>query len=119
LAQRVDRKLQIKGAEKGSIISRLFVAYPEPRDDKVRFPFIPEAVLKKRTAMEMDTENGEKPRRKLERELELEFGRDYKLDLKKHYLLLNEEEKYDKVPEIWEGHNIADFVDPQIVEVYF
>lgn len=59
----------------------------------------------------------EQPKRKLERELELEQGRDYKLDLKKHYLLKNEEEKYDKIPEIWEGHNIADFIDPQIVEV--
>lgn len=34
-----------------------------------------------------------------------------------HYLL-PEEEKYDRVPEIWEGHNIADFVDPDILKVW-
>lgn len=55
--------------------------------------------------------------RKLERELELELEDDYILDLKKHYMLKNEEEKYDVVPEIWEGHNLADFVDPDIQQV--
>lgn len=30
--------------------------------------------------------------------------------------LVKPEEKYDKIPEIWEGHNIADFVDPNIKE---
>jgi nucleolar GTP-binding protein len=132
LAQRVERKLHSKGLDKpgsGSVISRIFVAYPEPRDDKVRAPHIPEAALKKRAGsgkMEVDEEDEEdgdnveekkKPRRKFERELELEHGRDYKLDLRKHYLLKNEEEKYDRVPEIWEGHNIADFIDPRVVEV--
>lgn len=39
---------------------------------------------------------------------------DYILDLKKHYLLKNPEEKYDVIPEIWEGHNLSDFVDPEI-----
>jgi len=27
------------------------------------------------------------------------------------------EEKYDVIPEIWEGHNVADFIDPEIMEV--
>jgi hypothetical protein len=31
--------------------------------------------------------------------------------------LPNEEEKYDVLPEIWEGHNVADFIDPEIMEV--
>lgn len=30
---------------------------------------------------------------------------------------MNPEEKEDKIPEIWEGHNIADFVDPEIMKV--
>lgn len=108
LSQRIEKKLQIKGGERGgdSVISRLFVAYPTPRDEKVRAPHIPDAVLRRRNAMEVD-DGDEKPKRKLERELELEQGRDYYLDLKKHYLLKNEEEKYDVVPEIWEGHNIG------------
>jgi len=37
------------------------------------------------------------------------------LDLKKYYDL-PDKEKYDKIPEIWEGHNIADFVDPDIAK---
>lgn len=37
------------------------------------------------------------------------------LDLKKRYDI-PDEEKYDIAPELWRGHNIADFVDPDIVE---
>lgn len=57
--------------------------------------------------------------RQLERDIEIEMGSKYILDLKKHYLLKNENEKYDIIPEIWEGHNIADFVDSDIVEVIY
>ena len=32
--------------------------------------------------------------------------------------LKNSEEKYDALPEIWNGHNVADFIDPEIMEVY-
>ena len=31
--------------------------------------------------------------------------------------LKNNEEKYDALPEIWNGHNVADFIDPEIMEV--
>ena len=34
-----------------------------------------------------------------------------------YYLLANEEWKYDKIPEIVDGKNIADFIDPDIMEV--
>ena len=30
-------------------------------------------------------------------------------------MLANPEEKYDVIPEHWQGHNIADFVDPDIM----
>lgn len=30
---------------------------------------------------------------------------------------MNEDEKYDKIPEVWEGHNIADYIDPDIMKV--
>lgn len=101
-------------------MGRLFVAYPTPRDDKVRAPFIPQSVLNRQGSgkMEVDlTEHRDPLTRKLERELELELGDKYFMDLKKHYLLKNPYEKYDIVPEIWEGHNIIDFVDNNIVEV--
>jgi len=45
----------------------------------------------------------------------LELGDDYILDLKKNYDL-PDEEKYDIVPEIWQGHNIADYIDPDIMQ---
>lgn len=52
-------------------------------------------------------------KRKLERDIELEQGDDYILDLKKNYDL-PECERYDIIPEVWNGHNIADFVDKDI-----
>ena len=30
---------------------------------------------------------------------------------------MNSSEKHDKIPEIWEGHNIADYIDPDILQV--
>jgi len=31
--------------------------------------------------------------------------------------LKNPEEKYDTLPEIWNGHNVADFIDEDIMAV--
>ncbi len=31
--------------------------------------------------------------------------------------LANPDHKYDVIPEIWEGKNVADFIDPEIMEV--
>lgn len=60
--------------------------------------------------------DGVKTKKKLERDIEEELGDDYILDLKKNYDL-PEEYKYDPIPEIWEGHNIADYVDADILAV--
>lgn len=54
--------------------------------------------------------------KKLEREIEEEMGDDYVLDLKKNYDIEGDQ-KYDIIPEMWEGHNIADYIDPEIFEV--
>ena len=56
------------------------------------------------------------PKRKTEREIELEEGDDYIIDLKKNFDLANPDHKYDIVPETWQGHNVADFIDPDIME---
>merc|ERR1719486_268665 len=53
--------------------------------------------------------------RKTERELEVEQCDDYIVDLQKNYDL-PDDQKYDVIPETWQGHNIADFVDPDIME---
>lgn len=82
------------------------------RDDKVRTPCIPESVLKKR----QDIAEKVARKRKLEREIEIEMGDDYVLDLKKNYDIEGNQ-KYDNIPEIWEGHNVADYIDPDIFEV--
>ncbi|VDK81845.1 unnamed protein product [Litomosoides sigmodontis] len=119
LMQRVENKLQSrKLTVEDGVLSRVFVAYPVPRDDKVRAPYIPEAVVKKKFLGNNNLKNekiGEI--RKLERQIELEMQDEYILDLKKHYLLKSDEEKYDAVPEIWEGHNIADFVASNIQDM--
>uniref|UniRef100_A0A3B5MY16 Nucleolar GTP-binding protein 1 n=1 Tax=Xiphophorus couchianus TaxID=32473 RepID=A0A3B5MY16_9TELE len=108
LAQRVNTK--IKGKKVHDVLNRLHLAMPSKRDEKERPPFIPEGALNRRKAMEVDT-----PKRKLERDLEMELGDDYVLDLQKYWDLMNEDEKNDKIPEVWEGHNVADYIDPDIM----
>ena len=34
-----------------------------------------------------------------------------------NYDLKDDDWKYDVMPEIWQGHNVADFIDPDIMEV--
>jgi len=109
LAARVEQKLQGKKADE--VLDRVFVAYPQPRDDIVRGAFIPESVLRKRA-----TKKTGSSKKKTERDIELEMADEYILDLKKNYDLSNADEKYDIIPEIWEGHNIADFVSRNVIE---
>lgn len=93
------------------LLNRLHIAQPR-RIDPNRVPCIPESVLKKRQAAAEKAER----KRKLEREIEEEMGDDYVLDLKKNYDIEGDQ-KYDIIPEMWEGHNIADYIDPDIFEV--
>ncbi|XP_028605972.1 GTP-binding protein 4 isoform X1 [Podarcis muralis] len=109
LAHRVDTKM--KGNKVHDVLNRLHLAIPSKRDNKERPPFIPEGALLRKKRMEVDA-----PKKKLEKDIEMEMGDDYVLDLKKYWDLMNPSEKYDKVPEIWEGHNIADYIDPDIMK---
>merc|ERR1719295_1888756 len=120
LQDRVQHKFKTKKVE--TIMNRLSVAVPEPRDNKTRPAFIPEAALRKRKekmekSLAEDEEEMETsvPKRKTERQIELEMGDDYIVDLQKNYDL-PEDQKYDVIPETWQGHNIADFIDPDIME---
>ncbi|TGZ32548.1 Nucleolar GTP-binding protein 1 [Temnothorax longispinosus] len=108
LAYRVDQKFKTKKVE--GLLNRLHIAQPR-RVDPNRVPCIPESVLKKRQAAAEKAER----KRKLEREIEEEMGDDYVLDLKKNYDIEGDQ-KYDVIPEIWEGHNVADYIDPDIFE---
>ena len=129
LAQRVEMKM--KGKKLPDVLNRLHVAVPTPRDGAERTPFIPPGAKVKRSStapskMEVETALGcvadtkdsavpAESKRKLERDIELEMGDGYFLDLKKRYEL-DEEDKYDAIPEIFEGKNIADYIDPDILE---
>merc|ERR1712079_629579 len=120
LQDRVNHKFKSNKVE--TIMNRLTVAIPKARDTKARPAFIPEAVLKKRQQkMQRNLADDEEemetspPKWKTEREIELEQSDEYIVDLKKNYDL-PEDQKYDVIPETWQGHNIADFIDPDIME---
>ncbi|KAJ7122013.1 P-loop containing nucleoside triphosphate hydrolase protein [Mycena crocata] len=111
LAHRVDSK--VKGSKITSVINRIHVAQPKPRDDLVRAPCIPDAVKERKKYDKNDPE-----RRMLARDVELVEGGAgvYNINLKQNYLLANPEWKMDIMPEIMDGKNIADFIDPDIAE---
>jgi len=110
LSFRVDQKMRTKKVD--NILNRLHVAMPAPRDEKVRAPCIPAEALAR---LEKNAVKAERTR-KLEKEIEDEMGDDYTLDLQKNYSEIAEEERHDIIPEFWEGHNIADYIDTEIFE---
>ncbi|KAJ1873529.1 Nucleolar GTP-binding protein 1 [Coemansia sp. RSA 990] len=111
LQQRVEMKL--RGQQVNNVLNKLNVTQPSRRDTVERPAFIPDAVAKRRKYDPTDPD-----RRVLERDLEVANGGPgiYNVDLKKHYQLANDEWKYDNIPEIMDGKNVADFVDPDIEE---
>ncbi|KAJ7773184.1 P-loop containing nucleoside triphosphate hydrolase protein [Mycena metata] len=111
LAHRVDNK--VKGSKITSVINRIHVAQPKPRDDLVRAPCIPDVVKDRKKYDKNDPE-----RRMLQRDTELAEGGAgvYNINLKQDYILANPDWKMDVMPEIMDGKNIADFIDPDIAE---
>lgn len=126
LQHRVEHKFRTKKAD--GILNRIHVAEPQKRDQKTRPPFIPQAALLKRAnkskpKMDVDDDDDDdiaatagKTKKKTERDLELEQGDDYIIDLHKRFDLANADEAYDVVPQTWNSHNIADFIDPDIMK---
>ncbi|KAM3208438.1 hypothetical protein ACQJBY_063235 [Aegilops geniculata] len=110
LEQRVEIKMKSKKIN--DCLNRFHVAMPKPRDNRDRPTCIPQAVL------EVQAIAAAKEKKKLERDLENENGGAgvYSASLKKHYLLADDEWKEDILPEILDGHNVADFLDPDILE---
>ncbi|EEE66447.1 hypothetical protein OsJ_22832 [Oryza sativa Japonica Group] len=115
LDQRVEIKMKSKKIN--DCLNRFHVAMPKPRDNKERPPCIPQAVLDARASADAAKEK-KKLERKLEKDLENENGGAgvYSASLKKHYLLADDEWKEDILPEILDGHNVADFLDPDILQ---
>ncbi|KCV71962.1 hypothetical protein H696_01371 [Fonticula alba] len=109
LAMRVENKLRNKKAE--DITSRLHLAMPTKRDDVIRMPIRPEGEI-------VPYDPKDPNRVLLAKDYERMGGGAgvYNVDLRADYLLKNPEWKYDAIPEIWDGKNIIDFVDPDIEE---
>ncbi|KAI4305202.1 hypothetical protein L6164_028584 [Bauhinia variegata] len=110
LNQRVEIKMKSKKIN--DCLNRFHVAVPKPRDQKDRLPCIPPAILEAKAK-----QAAEKVKRKTEKDLEDENGGAgvYSASLRKNYILTNEEWKEDILPEILDGHNVYDFVDPDIL----
>ncbi|KAI1744140.1 P-loop containing nucleoside triphosphate hydrolase protein [Xylaria scruposa] len=114
LAHRVSEKVNagtnssgVIGSRLADVMARIHVAQPT----EIRESFIPEAVLAKKKY------NKDDPNRPmLARDMEEANGGAgvFNVDLKGDYLLENPEWKYDRIPEIFDGKNIYDYVDPDI-----
>lgn len=116
LTQRVEVKMKSK--KMPDILNRLHLATPTPRDGKERPPFVPPgAKMKKSIPLSHGVviSDGGTTRHRLERDIQVEMGEDYFLDLKKRYLLADDQ-KYDIIPEIMDGKNVSDFIDPEILQ---
>eukprot|EP00771_Trimastix_marina_P002198 gnl/Trimastix_PCT/332.p1 GENE.gnl/Trimastix_PCT/332~~gnl/Trimastix_PCT/332.p1 ORF type:complete len:600 (+),score=267.84 gnl/Trimastix_PCT/332:231-2030(+) len=122
-----DRLLEIREVVKTqskkmeTILNRLHVAMPAARDEKERSVCIPESVLRRRAGMELEDAEGEVvtgkdglPRRMTEKDRYEAEGREYAPNLTRNYLLADPEWKDDPIPEIMDGANIADWVDPDV-----
>ncbi|KAF8737175.1 hypothetical protein AX14_013304 [Amanita brunnescens Koide BX004] len=111
LAHRIENKM--KGNKVNSIINRIHVAQPKARDEVERPPFIPDAVKDKKKYDKEDPE-----RRRVLRDKEAEEGGAgvFNINLKEDYILKNPEWKQDIIPEIMDGKNVADFIDPDIAD---
>jgi len=93
-------------------LAGIHVAMPEARDRAERPPVIPGSVQ-----VRMAQGTTVHTARKLQKEIMLEHGGAgvYSMDFREQYLGLKDEDwKFDSIPEIMDGKNIADFVDPEI-----
>ncbi|WPG99394.1 nucleolar gtp-binding protein [Acrodontium crateriforme] len=93
----------------GDVLRRIHVA--QPMGGVVREAFIPEGV-KGRVKYDKEDPN----RRKLMRDIEEENGGAgvFNINLRDNYLLENDEWKNDRIPEVLDGKNVYDYIDPDI-----
>ena len=116
LAERVSQKLKAGTTSNGALGSRLTevmarIHVAQPLDGITRETFIPDAVKGLKKYDKNDPE-----RRMLARDIEEANGGAgvFNVDLKADYLLADPAWKYDKIPEIFDGKNVADYIDPDI-----
>ena len=116
IADRVNQKLKAGTNNSGAIggrladvMSRIHVA--QPMGGQTLETFIPEAI-KDRKKYDKDDPD----RRRLARDDQDENGGAgvYNVDMRADWMLKNPEWKYDPMPEMFNGKNVYDFVDPDI-----
>jgi nucleolar GTP-binding protein len=108
LTQRLGEKDKKTLAE--DVRNRIYCAVPKARDNYERPAYLPPSVM-------AEFEAGIKPSQmKTEKDWENELGGPgvYFPKLSKHYILDDDSWKEDIVPEIMDGMNILDYVDPDI-----
>jgi len=142
LASRVDSR--VSGNKVDSVMNRLQVVYPTARDGITREACIPDSVLREREMTKTKTRKSrigyaptvedddtpsesedevmdsaaatESGRKKTARELMWENGGPgvWAPDYREQYDLADPEWRFDAIPQILDGKNIADYVDPDI-----
>lgn len=108
LGQRVETKMRSQRIT--DVLNKLHLATPTTRDERTRPACIPDAVRLRQNAPVVE--------RRLARDVEADEGGAgvFNVDLKASYMLANPEWRYDVIPELLDGHNVADFIDPEIEE---
>ena len=116
IADRVAQKLKAGtnssgtiGGRLGDVLTRIHVA--QPLGGIVRQPYIPDAVKNI-----PKTHKDDPSRRRLARDVEEENGGAgvYNVNLRSQYQLADDDWKEDRVPEVLNGKNVYDFIDPDI-----
>jgi len=119
LQARVDAKLA-SGRLRDDVMSRITVAQPKPRDNVIREAFIPPSAASSMSmSMSMSAAaEGGGGSRVLERDLMKANGGAgvYSCDYRKFYVDMDDEWKYDAIPEFMDGKNVMDFFDADIEE---
>ena len=110
LASRIENKLKSQ-ARINNVLNKIHVSQPQARDDIKREPYIPDQFKQQK---KYDPEDPE--RRMLSRDIEAENGGAgvFNINLKDKYLLEDDDWKNDVMPEILDGKNVYDFLDPEI-----
>lgn len=116
LTERVNQKLKAGTGSNGTVGTRLSevmqrIHVAQPLGGVTRETFIPEAVKNLKKYDKNDPE-----RRTLARDIEEANGGAgvFNVDLRKDYILDDPSWKYDRIPEIYDGKNLYDYIDPDI-----
>jgi len=115
----LDARVQMKvsGKKANDILAKLHVATPVPKANaQERAPTIPQSVIESRGRRKPKDEDDEMEEEDPEADLPQWLRGLNSVEWKKGYQLKDAEWKFDNVPEFYNGKNIADFIDADILE---